>query len=270
MKHLSMIVATSFSPQRTIVISTGSLQARRRWMSEMISFLLLLLLLRLRMVLTVANQSCMNFSRISDWRGKLIGFIRLGGLTLVRIELLSLLLLCHHLLLLILWVVSLRQGDLISKYIIDSDSWTAFNFLLCPFLVLFPHMHNSSGRWAVILITVHALVILGYLISHTTMLTSFVTERKCLVHFKIILIRVFSSLQHFQLLRFLLIFKICDVSILVVDFWLLLAVIEYMSKMMVLLLDAWCRLLSADWGGWELAVKLEISTTSMRLLLGDD
>ena len=71
-------------------------------MSEMISFLLLLLLLRLRMVLTVANQSCMNFSRISDWRGKLIGFIRLGGLTLVRIELLSLLLLCHHLLLLIL------------------------------------------------------------------------------------------------------------------------------------------------------------------------
>ena len=116
-----MIVATSFSPQRTIVISTGSLQARRRWMSEMISFLLLLLL-RLRMVLTVANQSCMNFSRISDWRGKLIGFIRLGGLTLVRIELLSLLLLCHHLLLLILRVVSLRQGDLISKYIIDSDS----------------------------------------------------------------------------------------------------------------------------------------------------
>ena len=115
-----MIVATSFSPQRTIVISTGSLQARRRWMTEMISFLLLLL--RLRMVLTVANQSCMYFSRVSDWRGKLIGFIRLGGLTLVRIELLSLLLLCHHLLLLILRVVSLRQGDLIAKYIIDSDS----------------------------------------------------------------------------------------------------------------------------------------------------
>ena len=78
------------------------------------------------------------------------------------------------------------------------------------------------------------------------MFTGFGTERKCLIHFKILLVRVFSSLLHFQLLRFLLIFKIRDVSILVVDFWLLLAVIEYMSKMMVLLLDARCRLLSAD------------------------
>ena len=77
----------------------------------------------------------------------------------------------HFLALLVLRVVWARQSYLVPQYVVDANAPSPLDLLLCAFFVLLAHVHDSCCRWAIELLTVHALELLLDLARHSSVLS---------------------------------------------------------------------------------------------------
>ena len=79
----------------------------------------------------------------------------------------------HLLALLVLSVMSSRQGHLVAQDVIYTNTSFALYLLLSALFMLLAHVHDSGRWWAVELLAVHALEVLLDLTRHTPMLAQF-------------------------------------------------------------------------------------------------